>query len=107
MRRRGLSAEPAAWCRKSDGVLVKHYRSCDVCALHVSHMATTDRKSLMEKAMSVCSALGALYFLKKKKTKQIPSQRNTGIRDVTPTCICSIRPLLTRWTVRITLYKRK
>lgn len=67
MQRRGLSAEPAACCVQSDGVLVKNYRSCDVCVLHVSHMAATDRKSLMEKAMRVRLALGALYFLKKKK----------------------------------------
>lgn len=69
LRRRGMSAEPPACCVQSDGVLVKHYRICDVCALHVSHMVATDGKSLMEKAMSVRLALGALCFLKKEKKK--------------------------------------
>lgn len=69
LRRRGLSAKPAACCVQSDGVLVKHYRSCDVCALHVSRVVATDGKSLMGKAMSVRLALGALGFLKKDKKK--------------------------------------
>lgn len=79
LRRRGLSAEPAACCVQSDRVLVKHYRSCDVCALRVSHTVATDEKSLMEKAMSVRLALGALYFLKKKKKIRALHHKETRV----------------------------